>query len=164
MWLWNAESGEVLQKFTGGGFRNVAFSPDGKSMASGFSSGMAQTWEVDTGKKLHSLTGPGGSVDAVTWSPDGKTLACSTANYWTIDQIRVWDTGSGRLLSLVTPLADSQGLALSPAGHFRGTPGLERELVYVVQTDAGQDSLTPEQFAARFGWKNERDSVRFTAQ
>jgi formylglycine-generating enzyme required for sulfatase activity len=44
---------------------------------------------------------------------------------------------------------------VGPAGHWRGAPGLEKELVYVVQTDAGQETLTPEGFAKKYGWKND---------
>jgi len=164
MWLWNAESGKILQKYSGGGFRNVTFSPDGKTLASGFTDGTARTWETDSGKILQTLVGPGGSVDAVTWAPDGKSLASSMANYWTIDQIRLWDAESGRLMALLTSLADPQGLALSSSGHFRGTPGLQGELVYVVQTDAGQETLASDQFAKKFGWKNDPKKVQFTAE
>jgi WD40 repeat protein/serine/threonine protein kinase len=164
MWLWNAETGKILQKYPGGGFRNVAFSPDGKSLASGFTDGTARTWETDSGKALQTFAGHGGNVEGLTWSPDGKTLACSSANYWTIDQIRLWDADSGRLIGVLTSLADPEGLALSVSGHFRGTPGLEGELVYVVQTDAGQETLTAEQFAEKFGWKNDSEKVRFAAE
>jgi hypothetical protein len=61
------------------------------------------------------------------------------------------------------PLCHRRGCAiiLSPGGHFRATKGVdpERELVYVVQTAAGQQALTPSQFAAEYGWKNDPDKV-----
>lgn len=164
MWLWNAESGKILQKYSGGGFRNVTFSPDGKTLASGFTDGTARTWETESGKPLQTLAGHGGTVDAVTWAPDGRTLACSSANSWTIDQIRLWDAESGRLIAVLTSLADPQGLALSPSGHFRATPGLQGELVYVVQTDAGQETLASDEFAKKFGWKNDPAKVQFAAE
>jgi hypothetical protein len=56
---------------------------------------------------------------------------------------------------VLVPLANPHGLAVSPDGHYRGTPHLEDELVYVIQTDRGQETLRPQEFAARFGWKND---------
>ena len=45
--------------------------------------------------------------------------------------------------------------AVGPEGHLRGTPGLAKDVVYVVQTEHGQETLTPEAFAAKYGWKND---------
>ena len=39
----------------------------------------------------------------------------------------------------------------------------ERDLVYIVQTAGGQLTLTPSEFAARFGWKNDPALVRTEA-
>lgn len=164
MWLWDAASGKIIRKYEGGGFRNVAFSPDGKTLASGFGGGIARTWEAETGTQLRKFEGHDSNVEGVTWSPDGKTLACASANYWTLEQLRLWDARSGRLVAVLTSLAHPQGVAVSPTGHFRGTPGLERELVYVVETDAGQETLTPEQFAAKFAWKNDPAQVLFAGE
>ncbi|MCY2991908.1 MAG: hypothetical protein NTY19_29125 [Planctomycetota bacterium] len=36
-----------------------------------------------------------------------------------------------------------------------GSPGVEKEFVYVVQTDAGQETLKPEEFTRKYGWKND---------
>ena len=36
-----------------------------------------------------------------------------------------------------------------------GSPGVEKEFVYVVQTDTGQETLAPEEFALKYGWKND---------
>ena len=56
-------------------------------------------------------------------------------------------------------LRQDQHLAVSPDGHYRGTPRVEWELVYVVQTDRGQETFTPEEFAQKFGWKNDPKRV-----
>jgi hypothetical protein len=56
-------------------------------------------------------------------------------------------------------LPDGQ-VAISPDGHIRGTPGAEKELVYVVVTDTGQETLTPAEFAQKYGWKNDPEKVR----
>jgi hypothetical protein len=45
-------------------------------------------------------------------------------------------------------------------GHCRGSPGIEKEIVYIVQTDAGQEVLAPDAFAKKYGWKNDPQRVR----
>ena len=45
-------------------------------------------------------------------------------------------------------------------GHYRGSPGVEDELLYVVQTDRGQETLAPEEFTKQYGWKNDPQKVR----
>ena len=45
-------------------------------------------------------------------------------------------------------------LATNPAGHYAWLSPGKDPLVYVVLTDAGQETLTPEEFAQRFGWQN----------
>ena len=47
-------------------------------------------------------------------------------------------------------------------GHYHGTPRIEREIVYVVQTDRGQETLTPDGFTAKYGWKNDPERVRMS--
>jgi hypothetical protein len=46
-------------------------------------------------------------------------------------------------------------LFISPDGHYRGPEGVEKKLLCVVQTDSGQETLAPEEFSKRHGWKND---------
>ncbi len=54
---------------------SVAFSPDGKSIASGSWDKTIKLWEVSTGKLIKTLTGHNEYVESVAFSPDGKTMA-----------------------------------------------------------------------------------------
>ena len=82
----------------------------------------------------------------MTWSPDGKELADL-------------ETGQRRLTMMW--LGDDRYVSFSPDGHYAGSPKVERYLVYVVQTDDGaQHTLTPAEFATRYGWKNDPEKVR----
>jgi serine/threonine protein kinase/WD40 repeat protein len=53
-------------------------------------------------------------------------------------------------------------VAISPDGHYRASDGFdaEAELVYVVETDRGQQTLRPSEFAERFGWRNDPEKVQ----
>jgi hypothetical protein len=76
----------------------------------------------------------------------------------------VWDVATGRVQAVLLGLPRDRALAVGATGHYRCTPGVERDLVYVVQTDRGQETLTPEEFARKYGWKNDPEQVRPTGR
>jgi WD40 repeat protein len=59
---------------------SVAFSPNGKLLATGDQNGSTYLWDVATGRRIATLPTPGAnsSVSSVAFSPNGKLLA--TAN------------------------------------------------------------------------------------
>jgi WD40 repeat protein len=69
--------------------RALAWSHDGKHLASADDDGKVQVWDITTG--ANSFTSPGyiGSVTALRWSPISNWLLASASND---DQVRVWDT------------------------------------------------------------------------
>lgn len=69
--------------------------------------------------------------------------------------VRLRSLNDGRLLYTLLSLRDDLTGVVSPEGHWRGSPGLEKGLVYVVQTEHGQETLAPEEFAKKYGWKND---------
>ena len=89
------------------------------------------------------------------FSPDRRLVAFPGQGL-----IRLRRLADGRLLRTILSLRDNQWAVLSPDGHYRGSPGVQKELVYVVQTDAGQETLTPAEFARKYGWKNDPKRVR----
>ncbi len=68
----------------------LAFSPDGKIIASGCIDNTVQLWDTEKGSKLATLRGHKGWVTAVAFSQDGKTLASGDANkaiiLWDVDK------------------------------------------------------------------------------
>jgi WD40 repeat protein len=56
----------------------VAWSPDGKRLATGSNDGTAKVWDAATGQELLTLRGNTGFVYSVAWSPDGKRLAAAS--------------------------------------------------------------------------------------
>jgi WD40 repeat protein len=65
---------------------SVAWSPDGKRLATGSSDKTAKVWDAASGQELLTLRGHDGSVTSVAWSPNGKRLATGsydkTAKVW----------------------------------------------------------------------------------
>src|SRR6516162_4943192 len=71
---------------------SVAYSPDGKTLASGSRDKTIKLWEVATGKEQATLKGHTGEVWSVAYSPDGKTLASGS---WDAT-IKLWDVQTGQ--------------------------------------------------------------------
>jgi WD40 repeat protein len=73
---------------------SVAWSPDGRSLASGSEDRTVKVWDVERGELLHTLSGHTDVVFSVAWSPNGRRLASSSGD-WTV---KVWDVEQGKLL------------------------------------------------------------------
>src|SRR5207248_914203 len=133
----------------------LAWSPDGKLLASGGQDQTVQVWKAETGKHLYTLEGQQNVVTALDWSPDGARLAVLTP----VARIHVWHMPVRRLLGRLVMLPNAQHLAISPDGHYSGSPKIDQHLVYVVQTARGQETLTPTEFAEKYGWRNDPAKV-----
>lgn len=87
--VWDATSGALLWEVTRptNVACSVAFSPDGRVLATGSEDGEVRLWEVATGRERLQRTGHRSRISAVAFSPDGLRLATGSADGTAL----VWD-------------------------------------------------------------------------
>jgi WD40 repeat protein/tRNA A-37 threonylcarbamoyl transferase component Bud32 len=70
----------------------LAFSPDGKRLASGSMDATVKLWDVTAGKEMASLPGHSDIVQSVAFSADGKTLASPSSD----GSVKLWTVATGQ--------------------------------------------------------------------
>jgi WD40 repeat protein/tRNA A-37 threonylcarbamoyl transferase component Bud32 len=98
--LWDAATGQEVRTLRGhsGPVFGVAFSPDGRQLASGGGMADVKLWDVGGGQELRSFRGPAGRVPYLRFSPDGRRLAAGSATGIEAPYkpgVKVWELATG---------------------------------------------------------------------
>lgn len=134
---------DMLVGSTGAGsVSTLAFSPDGKTLASGGWDDMVRLWDVETGKEVRKMLAHQAMVARVAFSPDGKFLASRGG----LDGVmRLWDPHTGAELRKIEQLSKvntwrfyrEAALAISPDSKI--VAASDRKGIVLFDASTGQE-------------------------
>ncbi|MXY99575.1 T9SS type A sorting domain-containing protein, partial [Candidatus Poribacteria bacterium] len=93
--LWEVSTGQMIWQRRADSVQSntVAFSPDGKVLASGGYGNEIDLWEVSTGNSIRTLIGHTGlTLYDVAFSPDGQHIASASGD----NTVKIWEAATGR--------------------------------------------------------------------
>jgi WD40 repeat protein len=135
---------------------NLAFSPDGKILASGQCNGNpadknwgeVKVWNVTTGKEIITLKRHDDSLAFLGFTVDGKTLASADVRADLKGTLRLWDPVNGKLQA---EISDKSICALSPDGKTCVLHEWGNFILWNMATKKERATLKLESHGFRFG-------------
>lgn len=131
--IWDVETGRLVRTLEGHShwICSVAFSPDGRRIATISRDGTAKIWDRDSGLDLLTISG---GASAIAFSPDGRRIAGPAAS--------IWDAYNGdRLVSLHGSEISVYSVAFSPDGKRLVTGGWDK-MARIWDAETGREILT----------------------
>jgi WD40 repeat protein len=115
----------------------LAYSPDGKLLASAHDQGILHLWDVAEGKVLRSFQGHEGIVHAVAFSVDGKYLVSGSVDR----TVRLWDVATGaEVRGFGDAVETVKCVAFSPDGRLiAASTGDYDGTIHVWETATGRE-------------------------
>jgi serine/threonine protein kinase len=154
----DTETGRIgtLEPFSNGNaIVSLAVAPDGDSLLA--REGYGWTFLRDRDGNRRFLGQALGNFPQ--WHPDARRFLGAEKDAF---GTRAFDTRRNERLGTLFPgLTGDHWLCIGPDGHYRGSKGVESQIVYVAQLDDGSNvTYTPEEFTKQFNWKNEPTKAR----
>lgn len=131
-----------------GATNQLAYSPDGKYLATGSDDRSVKIWDLDSGHELRQFLGHGDAVRTLAYSHDGKLIASAGGD----DYIKLWNPADGKVLHTLK----SQGgyvnvVAFSPDSKHV-VSGWSNNVIRIFETATGNLVRTISDFKNQVEW------------
>jgi WD40 repeat protein/tRNA A-37 threonylcarbamoyl transferase component Bud32 len=121
-WQRKLSSGHVTLKGHTHAVNNVAFSADGRRLASASDDGTVKVWDTRTGQESLTLKGHTSGVRSAAFSPDGRRLASASDDR----TVKLWDAAIGQEIPTLMGHSGPVGsVAFNPDGRRLASAGHE---------------------------------------
>ncbi len=135
--LWDANSGQETRILRGhtGTIYGLAFSPDGRRLASAGFDRAIRLWDASSGTAVREIRGHPDAIYGVAFSPDSRRIASGGAD----GTARLWDADTGQEGQVLRGHSGGVvGLAFSPDGRHLATAGAD-QTVRLWDADTGDE-------------------------
>ena len=132
-----------------------AWSPDGRELAIATADRKVVVWDRKVRRVTYRFSGHKRPINAVAFLGDGRTLVSASTG-----AVRFWDLTKVCLRGTLLNFGDSEWLAISPEGYFRGAEG--RFKYQELDRNNKRRDLFYEQFRNLYDWKNQPERVKLS--
>ena len=166
-YLIDTSTGNITHQLPSIGPHRARFSENGSEIMVFDATNAIKRWRIKSGHLVSQQQGHPPYSESADWSAETEIVASGTDGL----SLHLWCARTGRPLSVCLLNKIDANLLLtllSPEGHYRikaeyrgDIDEFQRKVVYVFETDRGQKTLSPAEFADRFGWKNDPSQAVF---